>query len=102
MSKRVSTAEAKAHFAALVAEAASGERVIIEKRGKPVAALVSLKDLVNFGKEPPAILTGQEPKGLLDLLGVWADIPDEVIDKLVEDIYAQRERDVPRPVELEP
>ncbi len=96
MSKRVSTAEAKAHLSALMAQVAEGKgHVIIEKRGKPVAALVSLKDLVNLGKAPPSILTGK-PTDLLANLDVDSGITDEIIDELVELIYKDRERDAAR------
>ena len=45
MTKRVSAANAKAHLSALVAEVAfGGEQVIIERRGKPMAALVGLDE----------------------------------------------------------
>jgi prevent-host-death family protein len=46
MVKRVSTAQAKAQLSALMAQVAyGGERIIIERRGKPLAALVSVDDL---------------------------------------------------------
>lgn len=46
MAKRVSAAEAKAKLAELVGSVAhGGERILIERHGKPVAALVSTEDL---------------------------------------------------------
>lgn len=100
MSKRVSTAEAKAHLSALVALVAEGkEQVIIEKRGKPVAKLVSVKEPWETSAEEGA---PHKEKGILSLLGLWSDVPDDVIDKLVADIYAERERDKGRTVNLEP
>ncbi len=46
MSKRIKAAEAKAHFSALIAEVAFGSaRYVIERRGKPMAALVHVEEL---------------------------------------------------------
>ncbi len=46
MVKKTSAAQAKAQFSALMAEVAhGGKRVVIERRGKPLAALVSVSDL---------------------------------------------------------
>ncbi len=39
--KTANIAEAKAHFSALLAEVEAGEQVIITRRGKPVARIVS-------------------------------------------------------------
>ena len=99
MAKRVSAAQAKANFAALVAEVAfGGQYVIIERRGKPLAALVSLADLERLEQEHA---TSTRPTGALALVGAWRDVPDEALDALVADIYAARERDKGRPVNLE-
>jgi prevent-host-death family protein len=44
--ERVNVAEARKQFSELVARVAyTGERVIIERRGKPMMALVSMEDL---------------------------------------------------------
>lgn len=99
MSKRVSTAEAKAHLSALMALVAEGkEQVIIEKRGKPVAKLVSVKESEKLGGESPPEENGD---WVSKVVGLWADIPDDVIDKFIADVYAERERDKGRPVDLE-
>lgn len=39
--KTANVAEAKAHFSALLAEVEAGEEVIITRRGKPIARIVS-------------------------------------------------------------
>jgi hypothetical protein len=39
-------------------------------------------------------------RGALGLVGAWGDATEEEIDAFVANIYAQRERDLPRPVEL--
>ena len=90
--KRISTAEAKAKLSELLARVAYGnEQYVIERRGKPVAALVSVEDLERLGeKAAPA----ERPQGALALRGLWADImTDEEIDEFVAHIYTERERD---------
>ena len=96
--KRVTAAQAKAHLSALVAEVAhGGGPVIIERRGKPQAAIVGLGDL------PP--LAGEEPAApaahwALALVGALSDVPAAEIDALVAEIYRQRQAERGRPVEL--
>lgn len=94
--KRVSVAEAKAHLSELMAEVAyGGQRVLIERRGRPLAALVSSQDLGRLEEEPAS------PKGLLAAVGAWRDLGSKKIDQLVAEIYAQREQDTGRSVDLE-
>ena len=95
MVKRVSAASAKAHLSELTAEVAyGGERVIIERHGKPIAALVSVDELELLERETHAA------KGLMSAVGAWSVLDDSEIDTLVEDIYAARETDLGRPVDL--
>ena len=97
--KRVSAAQAKAHFSSLVAEVAfAGHHVVIERRGRPMAAIVSMADLENLQHEGSGAF---QPKGALALVGAWSDVPDEIIDSMLADIYESRERDMGRPVTLE-
>ena len=99
MAKKVSAAQAKAHLSALVAEVAyGGQHVVIERRGKPMAALVSVADLERLEGERAA---AARPLGALALVGAWREVEDSEIDALIEDIYAQRDRDVGRPVDIE-
>lgn len=98
MAKQVSTVQAKAHFSALVAEVAyGGERIIIERHGRPLAALVSIADLERLKQGQ---ILSAEPRGALALVGAWEELEDREIDDMVADIYAQRERDIVLPVEL--
>ncbi len=91
--KKVSAAQAKAHLSALMAEVAyGGEHVIIERRGKPLAALVSIADLERLD-QGQAI--SARARGALALVGAWR------LDQLVAEIYARRQQDTGRPVELE-
>ena len=99
MAISVSDDEAKAGLSALISEVIyGGQRVIIQRRGKPLAALVSLDDLALIEREQAG---AARPQGALALVGAWSEIEDEDIDSLVQDIYAQRAGDSGRPVELE-
>ncbi len=99
MAQRVSAAEAKAHFSDLIARVAhAGERFIVERRGKPVAAIVSIDELERVEREHPL---SARPRGALALVGAWADVDEEELDALVADIYRAREQDAGRPVLLE-
>lgn len=96
---RVSTAEAKATLSALIGEVAFGhDRVVIERRGRPVAVLVSVDDAAELDR-------GSAPstrrRGALALVGAWADIDDHLVDQIVADVYEARDRDEPRAVDLE-
>ncbi|MEW6033995.1 MAG: type II toxin-antitoxin system Phd/YefM family antitoxin [Chloroflexota bacterium] len=98
MAKKVSAAQAKAQLSALVAEVAyGGQHIVIERRGKPLAALVSLGDLERLEQGRAG---SERPRGALALVGAWRDVPDGKLEVLVSDIYAARERDRGRPVKL--
>ena len=82
VAKKISAAKAKAQFSSLLAEVAyGGQYIIIERRGKPFAAL--------------------RPQGALALVGAWREVEDVDMDSLVVDIYGQREKDMGRSVGLE-
>lgn len=99
MTRKVSAAQAKAQLSALVVEVAyGGQHIVIERRGKPLAALVSIGDLEHLESEHA---TSDQPRGALALVGAWRDVPDEEIGLLISDIYRARERDTGRPVHLE-
>lgn len=95
--KRISAAQAKAKLSELLARVSlTEERYVIERRGKPVAALVSVEDLKRL--DTAGASEDEGPKGLLALRGLWADIlTDEEIDEFVHHIYAERIRDKGRP-----
>lgn len=97
--KRVSAAEAKARLSELVAFVAyGGERVVIEKRGKAVAAIVDLADLELLERNDPG---AGRPRGALALVGAWGELADEEIDRLTTRIYSSRRRSKGRRVNLE-
>lgn len=98
MEAKVSTAAAKARLSALITKAANGQRVVIERRGKPLAALVGMADLEIVKREAPA---SPHPQGALVLVGAWGDVASDEVDSLIDEIYAQRRRDIGRSVALE-
>lgn len=89
MTKRVSAANAKAHLSALVAEVAyGGEQVIIERRGKPMAALVGLND--RGPKSDRRKKSPNDARGALALVGAWRKLESTEIAGILTDIHSQR------------
>ena len=82
----------------MAAVAYQGQHVVIERRGKPMAALVSVDDLEQIASERAAVA---RPRGALALIGAWGNIDDRDIEAMVDDIYAAREQDTGRDVALE-
>ena len=83
----------------LVAQVAiGGERFVIERRGKPVAALISIEDLKRLEETHD---TKERPLGALALVGAWGDVEEADLESVITSIYAQRERETGRAVELE-
>ena len=88
-----SVADAKKNLSELMSRTAyNNERFLIQRRGKPMAALVSVEDLARLEKDTAA------PKGLLAAVGALADF--DGLDSMIEEIYRQREQAQDRPVEL--
>jgi prevent-host-death family protein len=99
MTKKVSTAKAKASFSEIVtAVSEHGERYIIERRGRPVAGVVSVGDLQKLERESPP----GKRLGPLALVGAWPEIDEEEWDAIIKNIYRVRSEDLGRPVNLEP
>jgi prevent-host-death family protein len=89
MSKAMSVADAKRRFSdVLGAVRHRGERIVIERRGTPVAAIVPLDDL--------AALEGKRG-GLLALVGAFRDARElpSVLDAVVRSRSRQRPRRAP-------
>ncbi|MGH2543307.1 MAG: type II toxin-antitoxin system Phd/YefM family antitoxin [Ardenticatenaceae bacterium] len=100
VTRRVSAAKARACLSALIAEVAyKGEQVIIERWGKPVAALVSMEDLEHL--KQVSSVKSKKPGGALALVGLARELGDDVIDAMVRDIYSARKKDMGRQVELD-
>ena len=99
MASKVSAAQAKAQLSALVAQVAyGGAHFIIERRGKPLAALVRIDELEQLQREGVAT---PRPLGALALVGAWREVDDKDLDALFTHIYSQRAQDTGRPVMLE-
>jgi prevent-host-death family protein len=100
MTKAVSSAEARTRFSSLLGEVAfAGHRVIIERRGRALAAIVSIADLEYLESQQPVSSGG---RGALALAGAWREVPENELDAVVEEIYAARDLDSGRAVVLEP
>ena len=89
-----SVADAKKHLSELMSRVAyNHERFLILRRGKPMAALVSIEDLARLDKDTAA------PRGLLAAVGALADFDE--LDEMIKDIYLQREQAKDRAVALD-
>lgn len=95
------TADVKARLSEFISRVRYGrERIVIARRGKPVAALIGIDDLhrleslerVKFEKES----ANQHP--IMNAFGGWADRSD--LDELIEHIYAERKSATEREVNL--
>jgi prevent-host-death family protein len=99
MTKRISAAQAKAQLSALVGRVAyRGEHYVIERRGKPLAALVSVDDLERLEQ---GCATSARPQGALAIVDACREVDDQDLDALVADIHSERARDSGRPVSLD-
>ena len=93
----VSAAEAKRKFSELIGRAAYGhERIIIERKGKPMAAVIGLEDLRRLEALEARMEKGTHP--IMRAFGGWADRDD--LDELLDEIYAAREQAPGREIEL--
>ena len=91
MTKRVSVAEAKRRFSDVVgAVRHCSQRFLVERRGTPVAAIVSIDDL--------ATLEGKGARGVLALVGAFRDTKNlpGVLDAVVKTRSNQRGRPAPK------
>ena len=100
MLSSISTVEIKAHLSAWLNRVAfKKERLVVLRRGKPVAALVSLEDLHRLEEldaRPDEETATSHP--IMRAFGGWADRDD--LDDLVAEIYADREAATGRDVSL--
>lgn len=94
MLKKMGVAEVKKHFSVVISRVSlNKEQFVIEKKGKPMAAVVSMEDLdiINGLKK------AEERKGLLAAIGVWEDFDN--FDKIITHIYDGRIESQDREVE---
>lgn len=91
-SEEVPVAEIKAHLSEYLAIShKESRRIIITKRGKPFAAIISIDDLQNLEQL-------DEKNGLAEIAGKWKHF-DEVAP-LIEEIYQKRGKDEHRNISL--
>lgn len=91
MARALSVAEAKRRFSdVLGAIHHRGERVVVERRGRPIAAIVPLDDL--------ARLEGESARGVLALVGAFGDAKNlpRILDEVVRTRGHQRRRPAPK------
>ena len=94
MDKSISVAETKRRFSELMGRVVfSGERFVIERSGKPMAALVSIEDLKTLSKESQ----GGGRRGLLAAVGAWEDF--ENLDVVINEICQSRKKAKDRLIE---
>ena len=92
----IGIAEAKSKFSEVIARTIyAGERFIVRRRGKPVAAIVGIDDLKKIQSTDSREDTGT----LLAAAEAWADFKD--LDRVIEDIYRSRRKSTDRKVTLE-
>ena len=91
--RTVGIAEAKAKLSELLGQVAfKGERIILQRRGKPVAALVPLQDLERaLGETRPDWLDG--------IVGLCSSAPEvcDALDEVVTERQTERSREVALP-----
>jgi len=101
MTRALGTAEIKARLSEIINRVAFGrERLIVLRRGKPIAALVSVHDLRQLEALDTAG-SGSENENhhpVMRAFGGWADRAD--LDELLAEIYADREAATGREVAL--
>lgn len=95
MAEKISVAKAKSRFSELLGRVCyAHERFVIERKGKPVAALVD----INVLRQAESIKTHLPPQGLLAAVGAWKSFKN--LDEVVESIYRQRTKSKDRTVQL--
>lgn len=108
--ENINIADAKSSFSALVSRTAAGERFIIRRRGRAVAALINPVELERLERNAQlsyrlALALGQDAQLLekverrevhpaMAAFGLWQD--DE-LDALTDEIYAERKQTGQRP-----
>jgi len=97
----IGTADIKSRLSEFISRVCySRERIIIARRGKPVAALVGINDLrrLEILERDASQKKGETAHPIMRAFGGWADRTDT--DDLVAAIYADREAAAGREVDL--
>jgi len=91
MPKKIGVAEVKKQFSTVISEVSlKGEHFIIEKKGKPMAAMVSVKELGMIEGSKMKEKMKEKRKGLLAAISAWEDFDD--LEKMVMSIYEGRRK----------
>lgn len=91
---KMGVAEVKKHFSVVISRVSlNKEQFVIEKKGKPMAALVSMEDLEII----EGLRKAEQRKGLLAAIGAWEDFDN--FDKIITHIYDGRIESKDREVE---
>jgi prevent-host-death family protein len=99
MTKSFSTADIKARLSEMIGKVIYGqERLVVLRRGKPVAALVSLQDLRRLEALDAAGDETPDVHPIMRVFGGWAERDD--LDTLIDEIYQHRAATQGREVEL--
>ena len=94
MTETMNVTDAKKRLSELMSRVAyNNERFLVQRRGKPMAALVSAEDLLILEQQKAPV------RGLLSAAGACADFDD--FELMIENIYVQRGRAEDRPVDLD-
>lgn len=107
----INVAEAKSRFSELISRAAAGERIIIQRRERPVAALIGVEELerlqrMSVAARRLALALGQEAAVLekvergelhpaMAAFGLWRD--ESELAGLADEIAGERARKTARP-----
>jgi len=96
ISEKMNVAEAKKKFSELLARTAyNGERFIINRRGKPMAALIGLDDLALLEEHKHST---EKPQSLLAAAEALAGF--ENFEEIMNDVYRSRRESTGRAVRL--
>ena len=101
MTLSVDTSRVKAQLSEFIGRVAFGhERVLVLRRGKPVAALVSVEDLrrLEIADQSRANTETTAEHPIMKVYGRWAG-PDDW-DAILEEIYADRLASTGREIDL--
>jgi prevent-host-death family protein len=101
MTLTADTSQVKAQFSEFIGRVTFGrERVLVLRRGKPVAALVTVEDLRRLEAADQTQVTAEKPAEhpIMKVYGRWSG-PDDW-DTILEEIYADRLASTGREIEL--
>lgn len=89
MAEKVRVTEAKAHLSELMARVGyGGERFVIERRGRPLAALVGVEDLERLEKGDST----SRPVGAIGLVRAWGEAEEPEVDDVNDKPEGKSER----------